>query len=122
MAFGKKNIFFVLSGVALFLSGAHSACLPEGQKQTSLHSYGDATRTEDPCSGKEDGTMLPDPDNCQYFFVCYDGESALASCLRRNCFDADTTSCRPCAGCDYPFSSKSQPIEISVTVNTQGNN
>jgi hypothetical protein len=105
MIFNKKSIVLVF-GVLQFL-GAQAASV----SKYSLHSPPVFTR--DACEGQEDGTMLPDPENCQYFFVCYDGEAALASCLRRNCFDPEISNCRPCAGCGYKADSEqSSPIEV----------
>jgi hypothetical protein len=71
---------------------------------------------DDICTGKEDGTLLPDPDNCQQFFVCYDEEAALASCLRRNCFNAKEGTCEPCPGCGYTVLSKGSLIKVCISL------
>lgn len=104
-----KSFISIFSSLVLLQAlGAHATRPQRAELSRVYPSHRVHTLYEDDvCAGMEDGTLLPDPDNCQLFYVCYDGEGALASCLRRNCFKDDIKNCVPCAGCS---SSSSTPV------------
>jgi hypothetical protein len=107
----SKTYLSILVGV-LQLLGAQSASVPINSAQSPISISKGTVRFQDICEGKDDGTMLADPENCQQFYVCYDGEGALASCLRRNCFVEKDTACEPCPGCQHNVVAGASPIEV----------
>ncbi|KAF2432516.1 hypothetical protein EJ08DRAFT_732287 [Tothia fuscella] len=115
MASTKRNLCILVGFLQFF--GAQSASVPKHSPQYPISVPVSSFKFADVCEGKEDGTFFPDPDNCQRFFVCYDGEGALASCLRRYCFNKDHDTCEPCAGCNTKVELERSPIEISISIN-----
>jgi len=116
-----KSFLSIIAGAVLLQAlGAQASRLQKAVPQSRVfpsHHSSSPVHALDICEGKEDGTMLPDSENCQYFYVCYDGEAALASCLRRYCFKAKDSNCVPCAGCEYPPATlKELDFEITVAI------